>query len=136
MNTPVLVDHNIDNDHESMLNGDCSGAARAVPLSPSRAQTLSRQLDALAQPERVQLLSIIRDTAVDDPTCLCQLRRLLGLGEAELDAHLTAMRAAGLIRAHRRGAWTYYSAQPDCCADLDLALAGACAALPGADVTS
>ena len=136
MNTPALVDVDIDSGHDdSVLNGDCSGAARAVPLGSTRAQALSRQLQALAQPVRVQLLSIIRD-GVDDSTCICQLQRQLGLSKAELDAHVTAMHTAGLIRAHRRGAWTYYSAQPDCCADLHLALSRASTAMPGANVTS
>lgn len=131
MNTPVLVERDIaSGDHDWVLTGSCNGAAIQVPLSSSRAQALSRQLEALAQPERVQLLSIIRE-AVEGSTCTCELQGELGLGEAELDAHLVAMCTAGLINAHRRGAWTYYSARPACCADLDLALSGAAAAIPG-----
>lgn len=123
MSTPQPVDPGIDAcKYEPVLNADCSGALRNVPLSPSHAETLSGQLDVLAQPERVQILAVLLATA-EMSACLCDLQRELDLSADLLQAHLTAMSAAGLVQVERRGAWTYVTVRPDCFIDLDVAFA-------------
>lgn len=136
MNAPTPGDDGIDNFKYQPVNGDCCGAAWHVPLALGRAEALSRRLEVLAQPERVQLLAII-GSAANAMACVCDLQRDLDLDDDELGAHLAAMRAAGLIHAHRRGAWTYYSARTGCLMDLDVAFtAHRPAAAPALDLAA
>lgn len=100
---------------------DCSGTEPQIPLSRNRADALSRDLLVLARPERIQILTYML-TCDAEFTSADELQRVFEL--ADLDSHLAAMHAAGLVEIHRLAAKDYYRARPQCWRDLDVVTAG------------
>ncbi len=93
---------------------------------PSFESAASHTLQALRQPFRIRLLRAIGS----NECCVCHLEAQLGQRQAYISQHLMALRAAGLLRARRRGKFVYYRlAKP---AVLDLLEAAA--ALGGIEV--
>ena len=66
----------------------------------------ARLLRALADPTR---LSIVRQLASEAATCQCDLTACCELAQPTVSHHLKVLRDAGLVRAERRGTWTYYT---------------------------
>jgi ArsR family transcriptional regulator len=64
----------------------------------------ARLLRALAHPERLALLAVLRW----EPACVCHLTAALSKPQAYVSQQLAILRAAGLIRARRQGVFTYY----------------------------
>jgi ArsR family transcriptional regulator len=81
-------------------------------IDPLEAQELSRLFKALADPVRLQLLSMIgaRDTG---EACVCDLNDAFELSQPTISHHLKVLRKAGLITSERRGTWVYYELVPD-----------------------
>lgn len=90
---------------------DCSGdsccPSLSTELSRTEAEILAKQLRALAEPARLQILSTLRRAAGRE-ACVCQLAAPLGLSQPTVSHHLKVLHAAGLLERERRGAWIYY----------------------------
>lgn len=82
-----------------------------LSLSPSRSENIARAFKALADPNRVRLLSIIA-ASPDATACVCDLTEPLGLGQPTVSHHLKILMDAGLLSREKRGVWAYYSLQP------------------------
>jgi ArsR family transcriptional regulator len=76
-------------------------------LSRGEAEILAKQLKALAEPARLQILSSLR-RATDHEACVCQLAAPLGLSQPTVSHHLKVLHEAGLLERERRGPWIYY----------------------------
>lgn len=86
---------------------------------------IALRLKALADPIRVQLMSLI--LAADDGCCTCDLAPAVGVTEATVSHHLKQLREAGLVEGVREGMNVYYLPlrenlaalcriiDPDCC---------------------
>ena len=84
----------------------CSPIAAGV-VSDDDALEIALRLKALADPVRVQLLSLLlaeRDTGV----CTCDLAPAVGLSEATVSHHLKQLREAGLVEGTKKGTNTFY----------------------------
>ena len=107
----------------------CCAPLTPAPLGRTEAAATAAVLKALAEPNRLRLLSILLAKA-DLTACTCELTGPLGLGQPTVSHHLRRLHEAGLVDAERRGLWTYYRARPDALAALAVALTPAAAAQP------
>jgi ArsR family transcriptional regulator len=84
----------------------CDGLG--APLSRDAAEQLARLLRAVADPARLQVLSLIR-AAEGGEACVCDLTEPLGLTQPTVSHHLKVLTEAGLLVKRRHGLWSFYS---------------------------
>ncbi|MCU1587944.1 MAG: transcriptional regulator [Frankiales bacterium] len=90
----------------------CCSTIASGSLSQGDALQIAVRLKALADPARVQLMSILladQETGV----CTCDLAPALGLSEATVSHHLKQLREAGLVEGTRKGTNVYYRPDAD-----------------------
>lgn len=92
--------------------GDCVASGVSVPLARDEAEAAARVLKAVADPTRLQLLSMIR-SAQNGEACVCDLTAPLGLRQPTVSHHLRVLADAGLVSRERRGTWMWYSLAPE-----------------------
>jgi ArsR family transcriptional regulator len=98
------------------LDGCCSPLLEA-PLSEEGAETLAAALQALADPARVRLLSLIA-ACPGSEACGCDLTTPIGLSQPTVSHHLKVLHEAGLLDRERRGKWVFYKVRPEPLASL------------------
>lgn len=89
----------------------CCEPGSSPGLSPDEAQDHSTLLKALADPNRLRLLSIIK-AGEGGEACVCDLTEPLGLGQPTVSHHLKILVDAGFLSREKRGIWAYYSLIP------------------------
>lgn len=85
----------------------CSPVPGRVPLTRDQAEGYAEALRALADPARLQLLSLI--SAQGGEACVCDLPGPLGLSQPTVSHHLKVLHEAGLLTRERRGRWVHYA---------------------------
>lgn len=95
----------------------CAPGIEGGQLSISGAEALSTRFKALADPNRLRILSIISGSNATE-TCVCDLSAPLGLGQPTVSHHLKILVEAGLLHREKRGVWAYYSLVPGALEDL------------------
>ena len=85
----------------------CCQPLATSPLGADEATDLARRLKAIADPQRLRLLSLLM-AAPDGEACTCDLTKTLGLSQPTVSHHLKKLHEVGLVTAERRGVWTYY----------------------------
>jgi ArsR family transcriptional regulator len=103
--------------------GDCCGPLLSAPLGEEDAETLATALQALADPARLRLLSLIA-SCPDSEACGCDLTAPVGLSQPTVSHHLKVLHEAGLLDRERRGKWVYFKVRPEPLASLRSVLAG------------
>jgi len=88
----------------------CAPSGQAV-LSAEDAQRKSLVFKALADPNRLRLLSIVKGAGGGE-ACVCDLTEPLDLGQPTVSHHLKILVDAGLLHREKRGTWAYYSLVP------------------------
>lgn len=91
---------------------DCCAPLARTPLRREDAEVLAARLKALADPARLQLVSILL-ARPDGEACTCDLTEPLGLSQPTVTHHLRKLSEAGVVTADRRGTWTYYRVVPE-----------------------
>jgi ArsR family transcriptional regulator len=91
-------------------------------LSVEDAERISAPLKALADPNRLRILSLIQARPAQE-ACVCHLTEPLGLTQGTVSHHLRVLREAGLVERDQRGSWAYYRVVPDALAALRTLLA-------------
>lgn len=86
----------------------CCTPLSAAPLERDKAEQLAGLLKAVADPTRLQLMSLVA-AAGDGQACVCDLTAPLGLTQPTISHHLKVLVDAGLLTRQRRGTWAYYS---------------------------
>ena len=89
----------------------CCAPLQDALVSADDASTLARQFAALADPVRLQLLSLIA-TAPEGTVCACDLVEPVGKSQPTVSHHLKILREAGLVTSERRGVNIWYAAVP------------------------
>jgi len=79
----------------------------AGAVDPDAALEIALRLKAIADPIRVQLLSILLAEA-DTGVCTCDLAPAVGVSEATVSHHLKQLRDAGLVEGTRKGTNVFY----------------------------
>ena len=119
-----------------------AGAACCAPLvrqaaDPQTARALAHTFKALADPTRVQLLSIVASHEGGE-ACVCDLTEPVGLSQPTVSHHLKILVDAGLLHREKRGVWAYYGLVPGAAQDVarglvDLASDRSASTAPAAD---
>src|SRR4051812_36358121 len=89
----------------------CCPSGLGRPLDRAAADDLARLLKAVADPARLQLLSLVR-AGENDEACVCDLTDALGLSQPTVSHHLKVLVDAGLLTREKRGVWAYYRLVP------------------------
>jgi DNA-binding transcriptional ArsR family regulator len=77
-------------------------------MSPDAALEVALRLKALADPVRVQLLSLVLSD--EDGRCTCDLAPAVGVSEPTVSHHLKVLREAGLVEGTKVGTNVFYRA--------------------------
>lgn len=80
-------------------------------LSAAAAADAARIFKAIADPNRLRLLSLVKASESGE-RCVCDLTEPLGLGQPTVSHHLKTLVDAGLLQREKRGTWAYYSLVP------------------------
>lgn len=101
----------------------CVPAPAAGALGAEDSARLAARFKALADPNRLRLLSLIA-AGDSGEACVCDLTGPLDLGQPTVSHHLKILVDAGLVTREKRGVWAYYSVVPGALDDLAGALHG------------
>jgi ArsR family transcriptional regulator, arsenate/arsenite/antimonite-responsive transcriptional repressor len=96
---------------------DCCPPLLSAPLGAEEAETLADALQALADPARLRLLSLIA-SCPESEACGCDLTTPVGLSQPTVSHHLNVLYDAGLLDRERRGKWVFYRVRSDRLASL------------------
>jgi ArsR family transcriptional regulator, arsenate/arsenite/antimonite-responsive transcriptional repressor len=88
----------------------CCAPLVRQPLGAAEAEGLSRVLKAIAEPNRLRVLSLV--AARDGAACACDLTEPLGLTQPTVSHHLKTLVDAGLLHREKQGVWAYFSLVP------------------------
>ena len=97
------------------------GSVTPAPMPRDEAERHATLLKAVADPVRLQLLSIIR-ASENREACVCDMTEAVGLSQPTVSHHLKIMTEAGLLRRERRGTWAWFSLVPERLSDITRAL--------------
>ncbi|QGN58989.1 metalloregulator ArsR/SmtB family transcription factor [Nostocoides sp. HKS02] len=89
----------------------CGSLAADAAMSREQAEATAQLLKAVADPVRLQLLSLIR-TSKDHEACVCDLTPAVGLSQPTVSHHLKVLTEAGLLTRERRGTWAWFRLVP------------------------
>lgn len=93
----------------------------ATPLNLKQSAALAHSLSALADPVRIQLVSIV---AAKGEVCSCDLMKPLARSQGTISHHTTILARAGILVGEKRGRWTWWRVAPEALAELRRALGG------------
>jgi ArsR family transcriptional regulator len=102
-------------------------APGSTPLGVDERAELAGRFKALADPNRVAILSML---SAEQEVCVCVLTDALDLSQPTISHHLRVLREAGLVEANRRGTWAFYRLVPEALEALRSALASDHEAVP------
>lgn len=88
----------------------CCAPISASVLDAESAETLSSLLKVLADPARLQILSMLASAGGE--VCVCDLTGPLGLSQPTVSHHMKQLREGGFVSSERRGKWVFYSLVP------------------------
>lgn len=89
----------------------CCTPVTEEALDRSAAELLAKSLKAIADPTRLQLISLV---AAHDgaEACVCDLQEPLGLSQPTVSHHLKVLVDAGILHREKRATWAYFSLVP------------------------
>ncbi|WP_313811062.1 metalloregulator ArsR/SmtB family transcription factor [Glutamicibacter sp.] len=90
---------------------DCCPTTSPRAMGEADALQGARILKAIADPNRLRLLSIVKN-GPSDGTCVCDLTEPLQLGQPTVSHHLKILVDSGLLAREKRGTWAYYTLVP------------------------
>jgi ArsR family transcriptional regulator len=90
----------------------CCAPPAGPPLARRDAEKLAAQLRVLADPARLQILSVIASRPGGE-ACVCDLPAPLGLSQPTVSHHLRVLHQAGLLEREQRGRWAHYRLVPE-----------------------
>ena len=96
-------------------------AEPAAVVDPADAETAAKLFKALADPVRIRLLSLVRQSP-EGEACFCDLAEEFDMPQPSLSHHLRVLVSAGILARERRGTWSWYSVVPEPLAGLETLL--------------
>ena len=88
----------------------CCAPISSSVLDQESAESLSALLKVLAEPARLQILSILASAGGE--VCVCDLTAPLGLSQPTVSHHMKQLREGGFVASERRGKWIFYRLVP------------------------
>ncbi len=104
-----------------MRPGECCASVLAAPLDTAEAAELAAGFNALADPVRLRVLSMLA-AAPEGEVCVCDFVQPLSKSQPTVSHHLKVLSDAGLVQGDRRGKWVWYSLNRDRLAQLRSAI--------------
>lgn len=101
----------------AMEADECCPSVLAAPLGADDASELARGFNALADPVRLRVLSMLASAPAGE-ICVCDFVGPLGKSQGTISHHLKILSEAGLVSGDRRGKWVWYSLDRDRLANL------------------
>jgi ArsR family transcriptional regulator len=95
---------------EIALMKDCCTPLGPAPLSGDEAERMAAALRVLADPVRLQIVSLL---AVTDEACVCDMTPSVGVSQPTVSHHMRVLFEAGLVEREQRGRWVYYRLRPE-----------------------
>ena len=102
---------------------ECCPSLLAAPLDADSAGELAVGFNALGDPVRLRLLSMLA-AAPEGEICVCEFIEPIGKSQGTISHHLKILGDAGLVHGDRRGKWVWYSLDRARLAELRSALDG------------
>src|ERR1700722_12301721 len=99
----------------------CCASVLAAPLTNADAEELARGFNALADPARLRVLSILA-ASPEGEVCVCDFVKPLDKSQPTVSHHLKILSEAGLVQGDRRGKWVWYSLNRSRLAELRAAI--------------
>jgi ArsR family transcriptional regulator, arsenate/arsenite/antimonite-responsive transcriptional repressor len=93
------------------------GAPLATPMPRDAAEERAALLKAVADPVRLQLLSIIVRSPRQE-ACVCDMTDAVGVSQPTVSHHLKVLVEAGVLTRERRGTWAWFALVPGRLADI------------------
>jgi ArsR family transcriptional regulator len=90
----------------------CCPRLLAAPIDEASAEQLASAFKALADPVRLQLLSLIA-SAEGGTACSCDLEEPVGKSQPTVSHHLSVLADAGLITKEKVGRWVNCTIVPE-----------------------
>ncbi|MDT9683719.1 metalloregulator ArsR/SmtB family transcription factor [Streptomyces sp. TRM76323] len=90
----------------------CGPPLGVDPMPRDEAEQMARALKAIADPTRLQMLSMLL-AAPDGEACVCDLTAPLAQRQPTISYHLKVLTDAGIVTRSKRGAWVWYSVRSD-----------------------
>jgi len=87
---------------------ECCPSVLAAPLDADEATELAAGFNALGDPVRLRLLSMLA-AAPEGEICVCEFIEPIGKSQGTISHHLKILGEAGLVQGDRRGKWVWYS---------------------------
>ena len=100
----------------------CCPSVLAAPLDNTDATELARGFNALGDPVRLRLLSMLAAAPAGE-ICVCDFIEPIGKTQGTISHHLKILGDAGLVHGDRRGKWVWYSLDRERLANLRAAMA-------------
>jgi ArsR family transcriptional regulator, arsenate/arsenite/antimonite-responsive transcriptional repressor len=85
----------------------CCTPMTRKPMATEQATRVATLLKALADPVRLQLLSLVASHEGGE-ACVCDLNEAFDLSQPTISHHLKVLHQAGLLERSKRGVWVYY----------------------------
>ncbi len=101
-----MIEHDSPTSPLSPVNEACCGGG-VSKLTTDEAELLAHQLGAVADPVRLQMLSIIADSESGE-VCACDFVGPIDKSQPTVSHHLKVLSEAGLIEGDKRGRWIWY----------------------------
>lgn len=108
----------------------CCQPVLSEPLETDAAVELAAAFKVLAEPVRLQLLSLIANASIGE-ICACDLVAPTGRSQPTVSHHLSILTDAGLVTREQRGKWVYFRVDPSRIAVLRDALEPPSTGVPG-----
>ena len=89
----------------------CGTLTTDQAMGREQAEATAQLLKAVADPVRLQLLSLIRSSKGQE-ACVCDLTPAVGLSQPTVSHHLKVLTEAGLVTRERRGTWALFQLVP------------------------
>ena len=90
----------------------CCEPVLAETLEEGNAEKLAAGFKVLADPVRLQLLSLIGNSPSGE-MCACDLVEPTGRSQPTVSHHLSILTGAGLLTREQRGKWAYFQVDPE-----------------------
>ena len=90
----------------------CADPGRLAPLDRADAAVAAVRLKAVADPVRLQLISLIR-ASDNGEACVCDLIEPVGLTQPTISYHLKILVQAGILEREQRGTWAWFRLVPE-----------------------
>ncbi len=99
----------------------CGAPLTSGRLTKADAVELAKVLGALADPVRLQLVSLV---AANGEVCSCDLQGPLGRSQPTISHHTSVLVDAGLLSGRKAGRWTWWTLVPERLAQIRTLLGG------------